>query len=101
MDKKIELFKLQTAAATAVASKDIANGFKFIDHDPFPMVEVRLNGHPLSIKQLCEAAEQMRLQLLEFGVLVQVKNPTTTYFDKDGTLRNPDGSRSIFDDVDE
>lgn len=48
-------------------------GFQFFDHDPFPMVEVRLNGHPLSIKQLCEVAEQMRLQLLEFGVVVQVK----------------------------
>jgi hypothetical protein len=23
------------------------------------------------------------------------------YFDDEGTLRNPDGSRSIFDDVDE
>lgn len=48
-------------------------GFQFTDHDPFPMVEVKLNGHSLSIKQLCEVAEQMRLQLLDFGVAVQVK----------------------------
>ena len=51
----------------------MSRGFQFIDYDPFPMIEVRLNGHPLSIKQLCEVAEQMRLQLLEFGVVVQVK----------------------------
>lgn len=25
----------------------------------------------------------------------------TNYFDEDGTMRNPDGSRSIFDDVDQ
>lgn len=49
-------------------------GFQFIDRDPFPMIEVRLNGHPLSIKQLCEVAEQMRVQLLELGVVVQVKS---------------------------
>lgn len=29
------------------------------------------------------------------------QNGTQCYYDEDGVLRNPDGSRSIFDDVDE
>lgn len=72
MDKAIEFFKGQ-ATVVAGVSKEMAKGFQFIDHDPFPMVEVRLNGHPMSFKQLCEVAEQMRVQLLEFGVVVQGK----------------------------
>jgi len=49
-------------------------GFVYWEHQFAPMFGVTLNGHQLTPKELCGIAEQMRVQLLEFGVVVQVKN---------------------------
>ena len=48
-------------------------GFQFIDHSPFPMIEFKLNGVTLSPKQMVEIAEQMRVELLSCGVVVELK----------------------------
>ena len=54
-------------------------------------------------KALPQAMELIRRAKENCGSMYDEINAfltTTTYFDKDGTMRNGDGSRSIFDDVD-
>lgn len=48
-------------------------GFEFIDHAPFPMIEVKLNGVTLSPKQMAEIAEKMLVELLRYGVKIELK----------------------------
>ena len=50
------------------------SGFEFIDHSPLPLIEFKLNGVTLSPKQMSEIAEQMRVELLAYGVKVEIKN---------------------------
>lgn len=51
----------------------MASGFEYVDNDLFPVIDVKLNGVSISIKQLAEAAEAMRVELLNYGIVVQVK----------------------------
>ena len=48
-------------------------GFEFIDHSPFPMIEFKLDGVTLSPKQMAEIAEKMRVELLNYGVKLELK----------------------------
>lgn len=49
-------------------------GFTYHEEKLMPIVEVRLDGKALSIKELVRAAEAMRLELLKYGVVVGVKS---------------------------
>jgi hypothetical protein len=49
-------------------------GFEYIESKFFPMIEVKLNGRTLSIKELAKIAEQMRVKLLEHGIEIGFKN---------------------------
>lgn len=53
----------------------------------------KLLGPLNDLAQACCACENCVIRLAS-------EQPQRTYFDKQGTLRNQDGSRSIFDDVD-
>lgn len=46
-------------------------GFHMVDHGPFPIMEFKLNDKTISAGELVRAAEQMRLELLKHGVVVQ------------------------------
>jgi len=48
MAKPLEIFQREAKAAYE-KSEHANTGFRYIDHDPFPMVEVKLNGHSLSM----------------------------------------------------
>ena len=50
------------------------SGFEYTESKFFPMIEVKLNGRTLSIKELAKIAEQMRLKLLEHGIEIGFKN---------------------------
>lgn len=45
--------------------------------------------------------EQAKIKAEQFAESTAANGYKCSYFDADGTLRNPDGSRSIFDDVDQ
>lgn len=47
-------------------------GFHLVDHGPFPIMEFKLGNTRLSPEELVRVAEQMRLELLKHGVVVQV-----------------------------
>lgn len=47
-------------------------GFHMVDHEPFPIMEFKLGDKTISAEQLVKAAEMMRLELLSFGLVVQV-----------------------------
>ena len=49
-------------------------GFTYKEHELMPIVEIKLNGKDLSIRELVRAAESMRLELLKYGVTVGVKS---------------------------
>lgn len=49
-------------------------GFTYKEHTIMPIVEIRLDGKELSIKELVLAAEAMRQELLKYGVTVGVKS---------------------------
>jgi len=47
-------------------------GFHFINHDPFPMIDIKFDGVSISPKKLVEFAETMRLELEKHGVVMQL-----------------------------
>lgn len=49
-------------------------GFHMVDHGPFPIMEFKLGDKTISAEELVRAAEQMRLELLKHGVVVQVQS---------------------------
>lgn len=49
-------------------------GFTYKEHELMPIVEIKLNGKDLSIKELVRAAEAMRQELLKYGVTVGVNS---------------------------
>lgn len=53
---------------------DESKGFEYIEHKNFPMVEIKLNGKSISIRELVKIAEQMRTELFTHGVIVRLKN---------------------------
>ena len=52
----------------------MSEGFTYKEHDLMPIVEIKLDGKDLSIKELVRAAESMRQELLKYGVTVGVKS---------------------------
>ena len=48
-------------------------GFEYIEQPLLPMFEIKLNGKSITPKQLTEIAEQMRVELLNYGVKVELK----------------------------
>ena len=50
------------------------SGFTYKEHDLMPIVEIKLDGKVLSIKELVRAAEAMRQELLKYGVTVGVNS---------------------------
>lgn len=48
-------------------------GFTYQEDKLFPMIEVKLDGKTMSIKELVKAAEAMRQELLKYGVTVGIK----------------------------
>jgi hypothetical protein len=49
-------------------------GFHMVDHGPFPIMEFKLGDKSISAEELVRAAEQMRLELLKHGVVVQIQS---------------------------
>jgi hypothetical protein len=49
-------------------------GFHMVDHGPFPIMEFKLGDKSISAEDLVRAAEQMRLELLKHGVVVQTQS---------------------------
>lgn len=49
-------------------------GFHLVDHGPFPIMEFKLGDKSISAEELVRAAEQMRLELLKHGVVVQIQS---------------------------
>ena len=52
----------------------MTEGFTYKEHALMPIVEIRLDGKDLSIKELVRAAESMRQELLKYDVTVGVKS---------------------------
>lgn len=48
-------------------------GFTYHEDKLFPMIEIKLDGKKMSIKELVKAAEAMRQELLKYGVTVGIK----------------------------
>jgi hypothetical protein len=51
-------------------------GFHIADHELFPILEFKLGDKSISAEALVRAAEQMRLELLKHGLVVQVQSKT-------------------------
>lgn len=79
-----------------------------IGPDRYPPVQLTVNGKEFGQVQAISAHYDdvpgyKGKQLLRWEITLTPDSPPvseTTFFDRHGTLRNPDGTRSIFDDVD-
>lgn len=49
-------------------------GFHMADHGLFPIMEFKIGEKSISAEELVRAAEQMRLELLKHGVVVQAQS---------------------------
>lgn len=48
-------------------------GFTYEENKIMPFIEIKLDGTALSILELVKIAEQMRVELLNYGIDIQIK----------------------------
>lgn len=47
-------------------------GFTYEENKILPFVEIKLDGTALSIRELVKIAEQMRVELLDYGIDIKI-----------------------------